>query len=99
MHGGQSTDQYFEEKISKLRNRILELINNQPQWISVEDGLPELESPESDCTVDVLVVDRDNVQSVAYYDYEETWWATTTGYISISHVTHWMPLPPSPEGR
>ena len=66
---------WFKEKVSK----------EQPQWISVEDRLPDKQPCE------YLVVNANNVETAICLDNR---WITPRRVIKI---THWMPLPTPPE--
>ncbi len=78
---------------SLAENIVADLIANgvtmAPQWISVEERLPE-----GDNRVLVSCRTKKGVQScnLAYY-----WNGTWHGQGSMSGVTHWMPLPDPPE--
>jgi hypothetical protein len=63
---------------------------NQPQWISVEDRLPD--ENRLQMSKDVLTI-AGNKMSVKSYDFELKRW---NGSPHIT-VTHWMPLPEPPK--
>ena len=76
----------------------LELIADlTPKWVSVDERLPEDEQ-------DVFVYGIENGSpfwDATYYRQhsgEPPYWGCT-GFDHESEVTHWMPLPPPPEGE
>lgn len=64
------------------------------KWISVKHSLPELEQ-------DVLAWNGDAIQKAhrepSNLLYEKNWYWTHYDFMEWHGVTHWMPLPPSPE--
>ena len=80
----------LEHNIGELTEKVAQLEEAQPKWISVEERLPkELE--------DVLTYVRNNEVSwlCVSYMYDGVWWKAC---IKIcGKVTHWMPLPSMPE--
>lgn len=64
----------------------------EPQWISVDDRLPE---------GNVLVIDAYGEINVAFYDdsIEEFWLSCDGTAVIIADVTHWMPLPEPPKTK
>ena len=82
-----------------------------PQWISVNDRLPEEDK-------DYLVITNDfgkyssvkirsfakDGETIDEYDlagkkYVWYFWSNEYGYVSTNSVTHWMPLPELPKGE
>lgn len=69
---------------------------SESQWISVEERLPDC-----DCFVDVFVRSRSNLA----YGTRFTEFRFINGMFDVSslpsacYVSHWMPLPPAPEGE
>lgn len=63
------------------------------EWISVKDRLPEKE-------IDVLVYNgvAFSVSALIYKYGNDGWHERGDGY-DYGYVTHWMPLPKSPEGE
>lgn len=70
-----------------------------PQWISVEERLPELIVP-------VLLMSKDKLPAmIGWMDREDDeegaiYWNIQYGdgeFWAFGYVTHWMPLPPKPE--
>ena len=60
------------------------------KWISVKDGLPE-----KDAYVNVTT---DGIVVPAYWHNDRFYAFTVVGVATVGGVTHWMPLPPPPEG-
>lgn len=78
--------------IQDLRRENAELKARAPQWISVEDGLPEEDGYYLCCIKSSLFPDR------VYIDILECDKGSfEEGHIYTDTVTHWMPLPPEPE--
>ncbi len=85
--------------------KILELLKEQPQWISVKDRLPD----SAGASVIVTAVNRFGQVSVftAFQGYGDFKWYTmettkmdddTCNMVSSNWtITHWMPLPEPPE--
>ena len=81
------------EKIGCKRTKVpvtllldtLNLLKEQPQWISVEDRLPDKQPCE------YLVVNANNVETAICLDNR---WITPR---RVTKITHWMPLPEPPE--
>jgi len=62
------------------------------KWISVKDGLP----PEDKCWV--LVYADGAMNCMAYFDGRWVDWVGATAHnINVNDITHWMPLPVSPD--
>jgi Protein of unknown function (DUF551) len=63
-------------------------------WISVNDGLPEVE--KSEYSIDVLTIGEHGVK-IGFCDIgRKEWWLTTDSDKMLHNVTHWMPLPAPP---
>lgn len=87
-------------------DELLELVTDciaatQPQWVSVEERLPEIK----DDAVLVYFDKYDGIELVHIQDYfaditagvdAEGEQLYTKWYLTVG-VTHWMPLPPEPE--
>jgi len=77
------------------RFKIAAWNTRQPEWVSVDDRLPE-------DFMEVLVRTPDYVVE-AYYDRRDTdsgwqcWLRKTEVILTYANVTHWMPLPEPPE--
>lgn len=81
-----------------------------PEWISVEDKLPETE-PNTDGVVCAVVCSVGNVYRARYmHDVDvgvdtKYWSEFSVGYNGVEHehyeinakITHWMPLPDAPQ--
>ena len=92
-----------------LACRELAKHSKQPQWISVEDNLPETE-PNTDGVVCAVVCSLGNVYRARYmHDVDagvdtKYWSEFAVGYNGVEHehyeinakITHWMPLPEPP---
>lgn len=62
-----------------------------PEWISVEEALPEAE--DDSCSSCVQVTDGRGV-SIAYWcNFDPGYWS----YTGLEDITHWMPLPEPPK--
>ena len=79
-------------EVNRLESRISDLekeLNNRPQWISVDDRLPEKAGV-------YLTSWRDNTLETYQFDgslMEQGWLIDLGAY---GRVTHWMPLPEPP---
>ena len=86
--------------IERLTAENAALREKVPQWISVEDRLPE---PGVPVLVNYIGTDEltyaDGV--VAWTDWGALWWegslADSEDEVTVP-ITHWMPLPEAPEG-
>ena len=85
--------------IERLTAENAALREKVPQWISVEDRLPELGVP-----VLVNYIGTDELPSadgvVVWTDWGALWWegslADSESEVTVP-ITHWMPLPPVPK--
>ena len=68
-----------------MRDALELLKEQQPQWISVDDRLPDKQPDE------YLVVNAHNVETAICLDNR---WITPR---RVTKITHWMPLPEPPE--
>lgn len=96
-------DCYSDSEVSNTAKAALELLKEQPKWIPVTDRLPKSMANK----VIVYLQHDDLVPQIGYGHYEkfqgeEMWYNLETdeqftkrGYT----VTHWMPMPKSPEGE
>lgn len=88
-----------QSDFDKVANKILSLLDKQsvPEWVSVEDRLPER------CKLDnpiPIYVSYYGYCSEAYYSDEGEFmrkWDGRFYYSKIWGVTHWMPLPQPPQ--
>lgn len=86
--------------IERLTAENAALREKVPQWVSVEDRLPE---PGVPVLVNYIGTDElphaDGV--VAWTDWGALWWegslADSEDEVAVP-ITHWMPLPEAPEG-
>ena len=82
------TGSYYSEEIIESRwNRRAE----QQGWISVNERLP-------DDGVDVIVIADSRNIGFAWHDYRG-WYDSNHGWIKISKITHWHPLPEPPQAQ
>ena len=73
-----------------LACRELAKHSKQPQWISVEDQMP-------DGYIPVLVVNqKGRIRICEWAFYEQEWWKSPCLKPAKSTITHWMPLPEPP---
>lgn len=87
------------ELIERLSAENAALREKVPQWISVEDRLPEPGVP-----VLVNYIGTDELPSadgvVVWTDWGALWWegslADSESEVTVP-ITHWMPLPPGPK--
>lgn len=95
--------------IQDLRRENAELRARVPQWISVDDRLPELDTDQ------VLVLDENGNIYNTWYDgciddrcrfghYRAVYNSDTLGFDGVDWVpdegvTHWMPMPEPPKGE
>lgn len=81
--------QQLEHQIGELTEKVAQLEEAQPKWISVEERLPEEFEH-------VLTYERNNEVSWlrVSYMYDGLWWRS--GLKALGKVTHWMPLPEPP---
>jgi len=84
------------EIVESLRYLLAEM----PQWISVEERLPEMEDHcgVHKTTVVLSKVGLNVTPQVTYLDRHGYWYAYWGG-LKICKQTHWMPLPAAPEGE
>ena len=84
--------------IQDLRRENAELRARVPQWISVEDRLPD--NKEHDWVLAQVVEDNGYMHIPKVMEYRQSkkdWFEETYGWLSnhngLFTVTHWMPLP------
>jgi len=93
-----------------LAHEAIEVLNEQPQWISVKKKLPEQAGYR--CIVSAEYGDRKRAYFIAFTGYGESEWYTYDVLFMEKeresdnrvhhnyHITHWMPLPePLKEGN
>lgn len=77
-----------EYSVSRLIDRIEQIINERDEWIRVEDRLPEIGER--------VYVFSDHGDSTDIYDCE--WTVETKRYYKMNNITHWhlnkLPSPP-----
>ena len=83
IHGG---DEDFDAKRREAIGMAIAALREQPQWISVQEKLPEKNDK-------VLAFTLSGKYAVARYDQRRQCWIAA-GNLT---VTHWMPLPDVPE--
>ena len=84
------------ELIERLTAENAELREKVPQWISVEDRLPEVWiNEEDDVLVNYMICSPDFGVDIGSYHAKAQRWVCMGLPCS---VTHWMPLPEAPEG-
>lgn len=78
---------YYGRNCAKMMARdALKLLKEQPQWISVDDALPEEHG-------DYLAIIDGQVKPVVF-DYTRRWaHYTYKGIVVDDNITHWMQLP------
>lgn len=81
------------ERLTAERDALREKV---PQWISVEDRLPEVwKNEEDDVFVNYMIYSPDFGADIGNYHVKAKGWLCMGLPCS---VTHWMPLPGAPEG-
>ena len=87
--------------IQDLRRENAELRARVPQWISVDDRLPD--NKEHDWVLAQIVEDNGYMHIPKVMEYRQSkndWFEETYGWLSEHNgaftVTHWMPIPPEP---
>lgn len=80
---------YTEGERSAAYDMAIAALREQPQWISVEDRLPE---PDTD-----VLARRAIGMDVECYHKEASGYWSWDEYSGKWKVTHWMPLPTPPE--
>lgn len=74
----------------------------QPEWISVDDRLPEDETPVLVCILgDVRILER-RWENPGFEDTFKPFWYWDDPFddgqdFEMAHISHWMPLPNIPE--
>ena len=81
--------------IERLTAENAALREKVPQWISVEDRLPEAWKNEDDVLVNYMIYSPYFGVDVGNYHKEAGTWLCMALPCT---VTHWMPLPGAPEG-
>ena len=93
------------DRIFELEAKIKELEQAQPKWISVEDELPEPETPVLAMVNGydgILTLERrweicDPFEEAYFKDFLYWDWIDNDGQQLDELVSHWMPRPPQPE--
>ena len=90
--------------IQDLRRENEKLKVSAPQWISVDDRLPD--NKEYDWVLAQVVEDNGFMHIPTVMEYRQSkndWFEETYGWLSdhngVFTVTHWMPLPEPPKGE
>lgn len=81
--------------IERLTAENAALREKGPQWISVEDRLPEAWINEDGVLVNYMICSPDFGVDIGSYHAKAKRWVCMG---LPCHVTHWMPLPEAPEG-
>ena len=81
--------------IERLTAENAALREKVPQWISVEDRLPEIWKDEDGVLVNYMIYTPEFGADIGNYHAKEKRWLCMA--IPCT-VTHWMPLPDAPEG-
>ena len=84
------------EAIERLTAENAALREKVPQWISVEDRLPEVWKDEDGVLVNYMIYTPEFGADIGNYHAKEKRWLCMA--IPCT-VTHWMPLPEAPEGE
>lgn len=93
----KTADEFFKEKfgneLQANENWVTKFAEEyadkfKPKWISVEEYLPTQEG-------DYLITDG-NSQFVSNYE-NSNWYFFGVNFWTANEVTHWMPLPTTPE--
>lgn len=99
------------EKQKAALDLAFSALREQPQWISVEERLPEIYEKDPDWSVTVLFMTAQGHIHSGYRNigrpqtsfYDDSWtppyWLDESENLSFEEdeVTHWMPLPEPPE--
>lgn len=91
---GGATAALSDERISKLFGHLInefDAANNRPQWISVEDRLPEFHKQ-----ILFYAGDIDGLMKGAFYRNSHKFQNNNGDFFYKKEVTHWMPLPTPP---
>ena len=97
------TEKYGCDGCSKVSADLIERLTAEnaalrekvPQWISVEDRLPEVWKDEDGVLVNYMIYTPEFGADIGNYHAKEKRWLCMA--IPCT-VTHWMPLPGAPEG-
>lgn len=99
---GESQGDKANEVLHKLRTALASQAQQESQWISVEERLPEMAQKvfgiydagmcafmrvRSEDDTWCWAIGRNDLYDDFFYDVDDDY-----------QVTHWMPLPPAPEG-
>ena len=71
--------------------------DSHPQWIPVEEELPEL-SIDDWRSENVFFATDDGKSHFGFYSNKGVWFSSVYGF-NGHQVTHWMPLPMPPQGK
>lgn len=87
-----SVGKCYEERHT-FYQQYIKLQNQQMQWISVKDKLPEKYKT-------VIVTYDDGIVYISHLtidSYSELVWEFPAGFVPLNVVTHWMELPQKPK--
>lgn len=76
-------------------NALQDAVNrgNRMRWISSRNKLPN----EKENVLVFLQIDNESRYEIAFLSNGK--WRCSEGYLCVSHITHWMPLPEPPKGK
>lgn len=99
----RTAELHYANAVCMEMKHELDRLNVERRWIPVSERLPEYGEPSltiyhtknatSQITIRCLVEDRDDKLRVIWYDIENGLW------VNGNNITHWMPLPASPESK
>ena len=102
---------YYGDDALAIAHYLVDRGVTVPQWISVNDRLPEEDKDYLVITNDFgrcssvkirsFAKDGETVDEYALAGKKYVWyfWSGEYGYVSTNCVTHWMPLPTLPKGE
>lgn len=85
-----ATNNNMDEAANIIESLVVQLEAAQPKWSSVEERLPEESGSYLVCT-------RRSYAFTAHFYLNTNEWKSHFAGSAGKHITHWMPLPPSPK--
>ena len=82
-----------QKEIERLTAELAKL-RKATEWIKVSERLPEADKSMPWFSVEVLVLNGDEIERAWYHLKSHEWMRNGE---DLHHVTHWQPLPPTPE--